>query len=68
MSTKASREVRGREGSSQQVGGAQEGLLLSIESSDQDVVPERVELGSALIEDFGEIGVEILGVELVAMC
>ena len=56
-------ETGGRIGSAEEVGGGEEGLVIVVEASNEDMVPERVELGSTAVEELGEVGVEVGGGE-----
>ena len=67
MSTKACSQMRSRECCSEQICGAKEGLSFRIETRDKDVVPQRVELGASFVENLGEVGVQVLSVEHVAV-
>lgn len=62
----ARRQRGAREGGAQQVGGGEEGLLVVIEPGDQQRVPERVELGAAVVHELGQVLVQVAGVERVA--
>lgn len=52
-----------REGGAEQVGGGQEGLALLVEAGDQQVVPEGVELGAAVVQQLGQVLVQVPGVQ-----
>lgn len=54
-------QTGGRVGRTEQVGGGEERLALVVETGDEQVVPERVELGAASIEELGEVAVQIRG-------
>lgn len=51
------------EGGAEQVRGGEEGLALLVEAGDQQVVPERVKLGAAVVEQLGQVLVQVAGVE-----
>lgn len=57
---------RGGEGGAEEVDAGEEGSVVVIEAGDEDGVPERVDVGAALVHDLGEVGVEVVGVEGVA--
>ena len=62
----ARRQRGAREGGAEQVGGGEEGLLVVVEAGDQQRVPERVELGAAVVHELGEVLVQVAGVKGVA--
>ena len=53
-------------GRAEKIREAQKRRTFVVEPGHEDHVPQRVEIGAALVEDFGEVGVEVLGVERVA--
>ena len=62
-----SRRQRGRrESSAEQVDGAEKGRAGGVEAGDQDGVPERIDVGAALVHYFGKVGVQVARVEHVA--
>ncbi|KAI9172068.1 HMG box protein [Paramyrothecium foliicola] len=50
-------------GGTEQVRGGEEGLAGVVEAGDKQVVPQGVELGSAVVEHLGEVAVEVGGAE-----
>lgn len=36
---------------------------MTVETCDEDIVPQGVEVGAALVQDLGEVGVDVGGVE-----
>ena len=66
MRPESRRQRRGRKRRAQQIHARQERLLLAIDASYQDGVPERVEVAPPLVHNLGEIGVQVLGVELAS--
>ncbi len=53
---------RGREGGAQQIGAGEERSTLGVETGDEELVPERIEVGPSLVEHFAEVGVQVLSV------
>ena len=66
MSTEPRRQTRRRERRPQQIRGRKEGGVGAVETGDEEVVPQGVEVGAALVEDFGKVGVHVFGGEAVA--
>lgn len=66
MCSEACSQTRCAEFGTEEVGAGEEGLALFVEPGYEDLVPERIEVGAALVEDFGEVGVQVAGVEGVA--
>jgi hypothetical protein len=60
MSTETGGKCRGAEGGTEKIDAGQEGLLLVIETGNEDGVPQGVEVGAALVHDFAEVCVEVL--------
>jgi hypothetical protein len=50
----------------QQIRQTQKRHPLIIQPRHQHVIPQRIEVGATLVEDLGEVGVQVLGVEMVA--
>jgi hypothetical protein len=54
-----------RECGTEEICTRKERLALAVQASDQEVIPQWVKLGSAVVHDLGKVCVEILGVQVV---
>lgn len=61
--TEASGETGRAVGAAEKVCGGEEGLVVVVETGNEEVVPKRVELGTTAVEELGEVIVEVGGVK-----
>jgi hypothetical protein len=62
-STETGGQTGGTIGATEKVGGSKERLVIVVETSNKEVVPEGVEFGTAAVEKLGEVAVEVCGVK-----
>lgn len=67
MGAEPGRQVASGECRPKEIGRAEERLVVPIETCDEDVVPQRVELGATFVEHLGQVGVQVLRIQHVSM-
>ena len=66
MGPKSRRQRRRTERRPQQIDTAEEGFRVPVQTSNEDSIPEGVDVGATLVHEFGKVGVQVGGVEGVA--